>query len=246
MCYGTEPTPAATPQLSSPDPSVRRVAQVGVGIDAAAAATLDNGVEDGAALAGISIAQEQPVLFSKSGRPNAVFHEVVVYLDSAVFEIDTKQRPVGESVIDGLTKSPAGQIAAGLFEEDQSAVQTLTDRTTLAHAHSGAFPWTRRAGPPRCGRDARSGVGSIRNAAGPARAPRRSCAVRFDAKHQTSPRCRVVGDDWISRIRIWKIAAASAGRSELFDGKGATNSKAKRPCTYAGLTTTHKLHVCKD
>ena len=32
------------------------VAQVGVRIDAAAAATLDNGVEDGAALAGIGIA----------------------------------------------------------------------------------------------------------------------------------------------------------------------------------------------
>ena len=39
------------------------VAQVGVGVDAAAAATLDNGVEYRAALAGIGIAQEQPVLF---------------------------------------------------------------------------------------------------------------------------------------------------------------------------------------
>ena len=67
------------------------------------------------------------------------------YLDSAVFEIDTKQRPVGERVIDGLAKSASRQIAARLFEEDQSAVQTLADRTTLAHAHSGAFPWTRRA-----------------------------------------------------------------------------------------------------
>ena len=57
------------------------IAQVGVGIDAAAAATLDNSVEDGAALAGIGIAEKQPVLFSKSGRLNAVFHEVVVYLD---------------------------------------------------------------------------------------------------------------------------------------------------------------------
>jgi hypothetical protein len=91
------------------------VAQVGAGIDAAAAATLDNGVKDGAALAGIGIAQEQPVLFPKSGGPNAVFHEVAVYLDSAIFEIDTKQRPVGKRVIDGLAKSAARQIAAGLF-----------------------------------------------------------------------------------------------------------------------------------
>jgi len=38
------------------------ITEVGVGIDAAAAATLDNGVEDGAALAGIGIAEKQPVL----------------------------------------------------------------------------------------------------------------------------------------------------------------------------------------
>ena len=67
------------------------------------------------------------------------------YLDSAIFEIDTKQRPVGERVIDGLAKSAARQIAAGLFEEDQSAVQALADRTALAHALRSAFPWTCRA-----------------------------------------------------------------------------------------------------
>ena len=91
---------------------------------------------------GIGIAQEQPVLVSKSGRSNRVFHEVVVDLDSAIFEIDTKQRPVGERVIDGLAKSAARQIAGGLFEENQSAVQALADRTTLAQAHRGAFSWT--------------------------------------------------------------------------------------------------------
>ena len=80
-----------------------------------AAATLDNGVEDGAALAGIGIAQEQPVLLSDCSRPNGVFQEVVVDLDSAIFEIDTKQLPVGKRVIDGLAKSAARQIAAGLF-----------------------------------------------------------------------------------------------------------------------------------
>ena len=68
--------------------------QVGVGIDAAAAATLDSGVKDGAALAGIGIAQEQPALLSKSVRPNGVFHEVVVDLDSAIFEIDTSKGQV--------------------------------------------------------------------------------------------------------------------------------------------------------
>ena len=88
------------------------VAQVGVGIDAAAAATLDNSVEDGAALAGVGIAEKQPVLFSESGRPDGVFHQVIIDLDSAIFEIDAKQGPVGERVIDGLAKSAARQIAA--------------------------------------------------------------------------------------------------------------------------------------
>jgi hypothetical protein len=64
--------------------------QVGVGIDAAAAATLDNGVEDGAALAGIGIAEKQPILLSESGRPNGVFHQVIVDLNSAIFEIDAE------------------------------------------------------------------------------------------------------------------------------------------------------------
>ena len=66
------------------------VAQVGVGIDATAAATLDNSVKDGAALAGIGITEEPPVLFSKSGWPIGVFHEVIIDLNSAIFEIDAK------------------------------------------------------------------------------------------------------------------------------------------------------------
>ena len=41
--------------------------QIGERIDAAAAATLDNCVKDGAALAGIGIAEKQPVLFSQRG-----------------------------------------------------------------------------------------------------------------------------------------------------------------------------------
>ena len=76
-------------------------------IDAAAGATLDNGVKDGAALAGVGIAEEQPVLLSDGGRSNSVFHEVVVELEAPIFEIDTQKRPIGERVIDGLAKSAA-------------------------------------------------------------------------------------------------------------------------------------------
>jgi hypothetical protein len=63
---------------------------------AAAAATFDDGVKNGAALAGRGIAEEQPILLSDSGRPNGVFHEIVVDLDATLFKIDSKQPPVGE------------------------------------------------------------------------------------------------------------------------------------------------------
>jgi hypothetical protein len=49
------------------------VAQVDVGIDAAAAATLDDGVDDRTALAGVRIADEQPVLLADRGGPDGVF-----------------------------------------------------------------------------------------------------------------------------------------------------------------------------
>jgi hypothetical protein len=69
----------------------------GVRIHAAAGATFDNGVKNGAALAGRAIAEEQPILLSNSGRPNGVFHEIVVDSDASLFKIDPKQRPVGEA-----------------------------------------------------------------------------------------------------------------------------------------------------
>ena len=84
------------------------VAQVGVGIDAAAAATLDNGVKDGAALAGIGIAEEQPVLFSKSGRPNGVFHEVVVYALKKVSKSSGCKIPAGDIAPARSTGSGSG------------------------------------------------------------------------------------------------------------------------------------------
>ena len=59
------------------------------------------------ALRWLGIAQEQPVLFSKGSGPNGVLDQVIIDLNSAVFEIDAKQWPVGERVIDGLAKGAA-------------------------------------------------------------------------------------------------------------------------------------------
>src|SRR5262245_19677780 len=88
------------------------------------------------------MAEEEPMLSSDGGRSNGVLHEVVVELEATIFEIDTQQRPIGERVIDGLSKGAARQITTRLFEEDQSMVETLANEPALAAAHGGPFPWT--------------------------------------------------------------------------------------------------------
>ena len=61
-----------------------------------------------------------------------------------VASVDTKEQwqPARECVIDSLAKGAARQITAGLFEEHQSAVVALADRTTLAHCVQQPFVWT--------------------------------------------------------------------------------------------------------
>ena len=56
------------------------VTQVGEGVEATAAATLDDGVEDGAALAGVVGPEEEPVLFAEGGGADGVFDQIVVDL----------------------------------------------------------------------------------------------------------------------------------------------------------------------
>jgi len=63
------------------------VGEVFLGVDAQAAAVFHDGVEDGAFLTGFFIAEEQPVLGTKFGRTDRVFHEVVANLYPAIAEI---------------------------------------------------------------------------------------------------------------------------------------------------------------
>ena len=111
--------------------------RVGVGIDAAATATLNDGVEDGAALAGIGIAQEQPVLFSKSGRPNGVFHKVIVYLHSAIFEMGvvyqmTSEGRQGRALRRQAAEAGIGRRAARLGRRAILNATTNRSRRSLA------------------------------------------------------------------------------------------------------------------
>ena len=55
------------------------VSQVGERIDTPTSAGFDDRVEDGAALAGGSLAKEEPILFTDRGGADRVFDQVVVY-----------------------------------------------------------------------------------------------------------------------------------------------------------------------
>ena len=90
-------------------------AQVGLRIDAAAAAGFDDREEDGAALAGLGFADEEPVLFAHGGGADGVLDGVVVDLDSAVFEIDGEHGPQGQRVVDGFAQVALGQELALAF-----------------------------------------------------------------------------------------------------------------------------------
>jgi hypothetical protein len=76
------------------------VAQVSGGIKPAPTAAFDDGVENGATLAGVGLADEQPVLFSEGGGADGIFHQVLVDLDAAIAEVDGK-RPAGYLLTDG-------------------------------------------------------------------------------------------------------------------------------------------------
>src|SRR4051812_19370835 len=58
------------------------VAEGGVRFNPTAAATLDDGVNDCAALTGVGFADEQPVLFSEGGGANGVLDEIIVQFNA--------------------------------------------------------------------------------------------------------------------------------------------------------------------
>ena len=85
------------------------VGEVVVGIDAAAAATDQKRVEDGAAPAGIGMSDEEPALAADGGGTDGVFDEVVVDFETAVCEISGQGVVLVEEVVDGLTHGALGQ-----------------------------------------------------------------------------------------------------------------------------------------
>src|SRR5271168_507979 len=70
------------------------VVQIGVRIESATAAALDDGVEDGAAFPSFGFADKQPVFLTEGRWPDGVFDQVVVDLDASIVEVNTQLGPV--------------------------------------------------------------------------------------------------------------------------------------------------------
>lgn len=112
------------------------VPEVGIGIEATAAAAFDDGVEDGAAVARGVRPDEEPVLFAQGGGPDRIFDEVVVDLHPAVPEIHGEGGPLPEGVSDGFPEQALGQHA--VLHPDEGAVEALDDHPATAGADGGA------------------------------------------------------------------------------------------------------------
>src|SRR5271165_1332766 len=81
------------------------VAEVGHGVDAVALTGDDDRVDDRRALAGVGVADKQPVLLADRRRSDRIFNEVVVETRLAVFQMPGKRLPVFEEVIAGLSEA---------------------------------------------------------------------------------------------------------------------------------------------
>lgn len=117
------------------------VPQVGMGIEAAAAAAFDEAVKDGSALAGFGVADEEPVLLADGGGTDGVFDPVVVDFDAPVFEVDAQRGPLAERVVDGLAQETLGQVAAAPPEREQRPMKTGHDGPALLRAGGAAQAW---------------------------------------------------------------------------------------------------------
>src|SRR5580658_8628636 len=105
----------------------QHVFEVSVGIDVAPPAAFDEGVDDGASLTGSGFSDKEPVLFSHGGGPNGVFDQVVVDLQTAIFQKEREGGPLAQSIIDGLAHQALRQMPSTGFETQEGALQTLDD-----------------------------------------------------------------------------------------------------------------------
>jgi len=92
---------------------------------AVAAELLDEGVDDGAAPAGVLAADEHPILVAELGGTDGVFGEIVVELDLAVEETGFEMRPLLGGVGKGLAKRAFGRDAALVAQVGDEPADTV-------------------------------------------------------------------------------------------------------------------------
>lgn len=133
-------------------------AQVSVRVDASTPAAFDDSVKDRAALAGFGLADEEPVFLAHGGGADGVFNEVVVDLDTTVFEVDAERVPLAEGILDGLPEQALRKVLPAGFEAHQGTLYSSDDGAALRGAGSGCADAARPAFHAvlfRGGRDAR-------------------------------------------------------------------------------------------
>ena len=79
------------------------------GIDLPAAARFDDGVDQGAAVAGIGFPDEEPVLLADGGGTDRVFDEVVIDLQETVVEERQQRVPLTKGMVDGAAHEAFGR-----------------------------------------------------------------------------------------------------------------------------------------
>ena len=92
--------------------------QVGVGIELPAAAAFDDGVDDGAALAGSGFADEEPVFLSDCRWPDGILDQIIIDLDAAVAQIDLQRAPLAQGVLHRLAEQALWQVESARFEKE--------------------------------------------------------------------------------------------------------------------------------
>ena len=100
----------------------------------------DDRVEDRSSLARIGCAEEEPVLRADCRGMNGVFDEVVVDLETPIFDETDEVRPLLEDLGEGLAHAALGQVSGP--QSDDGRVKPSRDGSTLRSALSFPQPKT--------------------------------------------------------------------------------------------------------
>ena len=115
------------------------VGEVGFGVVAVAADALNQGVNDGAALAGGFAADEEPVLLADGSGADAVLNPVVVDLELALIDVEGELVPEGEGVVDGFAQGAFGQNFGAGAQGDEVGFENLQQRGGVGLAELNAL-----------------------------------------------------------------------------------------------------------